>query len=424
MGAIPLSRPVLASAEAEAVARVLQSGWVTQGPRVAEFEKTFAQVTEAPLACAVSNCTTALHLALKAGGVEAGDIVITVSMSFIATANAIRMCGAEPVFVDIDPDTLNISPQLLQKTLEADFVQGLGAWWYRPVERLAQMPESPLRRLRAPYGRLSAILLVHQVGMPCDLRALLPIAAAFDIPVVEDAACALGSSIRWGESWQPIGRPHGRAACFSFHPRKIITTGDGGMITTSDPNLDRRFRLLRQHGMSVSDAARHGSARVIFEEYECTGFNYRMTDLQAAVGTVQLSRLAEMIEERRRLARRYSEVLATIHGIRTPVEPSYARTNWQSYQISLENPALQKPIIQALADRGISTRRGVMCAHLEAPYRKAWPAGCLPQSETAFRSGVILPLYPGMTNAEIEQVADALRTELRRLNGQGACAAA
>ncbi len=248
---IPIARPWMDEQEAAAARRAILSGWVTQGPEVAAFEREFADAVGAPHACAVSSCTTALHLALVALGVGAGDEVITVSHSFIATANAIRYCAAIPVFVDIDPATLNIDPGLVEAAIGP---------------------------------RTKAILAVHQLGMPCDLTSLVPVAARRGIPLIEDAACAIGSEIEWQGAWHRIGQPHGDVACFSFHPRKLLSTGDGGMLTTASAELDRAFRLLRQHGMSVPDAVRHSSERVIFESYPVVGYNYRMTDIQAAIG--------------------------------------------------------------------------------------------------------------------------------------------
>ena len=268
--------PVLEKAEAEAAHQAVLSGWVSQGPQVAAFEREFAELMGAAHACAVSNCTTALHLALLAIGVGPGDEVITASHSFIATANAIRYCGATPVFVDIDPATYNLDPRMADE---------------------------------AVTGRTRAILAVHQMGMPCDLPALMAVASRHNIALIEDAACAVGSQIRVNGKWEPIGKPHGQIACFSFHPRKVITTGEGGMLTTSDPEFDHKFRLCRQHGMSVPDTVRHGSPQVIFEEYLDVGFNYRMTDIQAAVGRKQLERLPELVSRRRALAARYAELL-------------------------------------------------------------------------------------------------------------------
>ena len=380
---IPIAKPLLDEREVEAARRVILSGWVTQGPEVAAFERDFAEFVGAPHACAVSNCTTALHLALLAVGVGAGDEVITVSHSFIATANAVKYCGATPVFVDVEDGTFNIDPSLIE---------------------------------RAITSRTRAILCVHQLGMPCDLAAIIAIARRHGIAVIEDAACAIGSEIRWEGRWERIGRPHADIACFSFHPRKIVTTGDGGMLTTANPEYDRRFRLWRQHSMSVPDTVRHGSRQVIFESYPEEGFNYRMTDLQAAVGRVQLSRLEAIVVERRRLAARYAELLADIPGLTLPVEPEWARSNWQSYCVRLPQGADQRAVMQAMLEDNISTRRGVMCSHLEDAYRHATDSVRfpLPESERAQAEGVILPLYSGMSDDDQVRIARAL---------QAACAA-
>ena len=285
---IPIAKPVIEEAEAEAARQAVLSGWVTQGPQVAAFEGEFAAHLGAPHACAVSSCTTALHLALLAVGVAAGDEVITASHSFIATANSIRYCGAAPIFVDIDPRTYNLDPH-----------------------HVAQ----------AVTPRTRAILAIHQLGMPCDLPALLGVASRHGIALIEDAACAAGSEICIDGQWQPIGRPLGDIACFSFHPRKVITTGDGGMLTTANAEFDNAFRLLRQHGMSIPDTVRHGSPQVVFEDYLAIGYNYRMTDIQAAIGRKQLERLPDLVSRRRALATRYDELLGNVEGLLLPVEP-------------------------------------------------------------------------------------------------------
>jgi perosamine synthetase len=408
---IPVALPSLGEEEARAVQETVLSGWVTQGPKVKEFEEAFARYVGAQYACAVSSCTAALNLALLAVGVKPGDVVITVSHSFIATANAVRHCQAEPVFVDIDPDTFNMDPSQLAQCLAGDFDVKGTELWYRDTERL-MTEESPLRGRRQPIGRLGAILVVHQVGMPADLKQIIEIGKRYGIPVVEDAACAIGSEISLDEAvtWTKIGRPHGDVACFSFHPRKVITTGDGGMLTTSNSEYDRIFRLLRQHGMGLSDLARHSSDRVIFENYLITGYNYRMTDIQAAVGVEQLKRLRTIVDRRRALASIYSERLNGIKNLRLPLEPSYAKTNWQSYVVRFDKKFRQKELMQSLKEEGIATRRGVMCAHLEPPYAKAWPKGSLPNSEEAQQRAVVLPLYPSMDSEAAEFIANVLST--------------
>jgi perosamine synthetase len=367
--------------EAEAARRAILSGWITQGPEVAAFEREFAEAVRAPHACAVSSCTTALHVALQALGVGPGDEVITVSHSFIATANAVRYCGATPVFVDVELDTFNVDVTHLPQAVSA---------------------------------RTKAIVAVHQLGMPCDIDGIVAFAQTHGVPVIEDAACAAGSEIRRGGEWQRIGRPHGAIACFSFHPRKLLSTGDGGMLTTADPALDRRFRLLRQHGMSVADSVRHASPQVLFEQYPTLGFNYRMTDIQAAIGRVQLDRLPAMVARRRELAAWYSTELRRVPGIALPIEPEWARTNWQTYSVRLLD-ADQRAVMQRMLDEGVATRRGVMNAHREPAYPAgSWRAGStLDRSERAQDTALALPLYHQMTTDELERVADALDRALR-----------
>jgi dTDP-4-amino-4,6-dideoxygalactose transaminase len=374
---IPIAKPELGEEEAAAARDAILSGWVTQGPRVAAFEEAFAQYVGAEHACAVSNCTTALHLALHALGVGAGDEVVTVSHSFIATANVVRYCGAVPVFVDIDPRTFNIDPAKIDAAITP---------------------------------RTKALMPVHQMGLPCDMAAVLAVAERHNLPVVEDAACAIGSEIRVADRWERIGRPHGTVACFSFHPRKIVTTGDGGMLTTSDPALDAKFRLLRQHAMSVPDTVRHAAKSVVFEEYPVVGFNYRMTDLQAAIGAVQLRRLPGVLARRVELAERYTRALADVVGLLAPHVPEYARTNYQSYPVRVlpEFPLTRDELMQNLLNLRIATRRGIMNAHQEAAYAGAGPYK-LPESEAARDNVVLLPLYHSMTDEDQGYVIDALR---------------
>jgi dTDP-4-amino-4,6-dideoxygalactose transaminase len=376
-------------AEAAAAARPILSGWITQGPEVAAFEKDFAQAVGAGYACAVANCTAALHLALLGVGVGPGDEVITASHSYIATANSIRYTGALPVFVDVDAATFNLVPSQVEAAI------------------------SP---------RTRAILCVHQIGMPCDLEALVEIARRRAVPLVEDAACAAGSEILCDGQWERIGKPHGDVACFSFHPRKILSTGDGGMLTTRDAALDAKFRRWRQHSMSVPDTIRHASGKVVFESYPEIGYNYRMTDIQAAVGREQLKRLTRAVERRRALAARYRELLLSVPSVDPPLEPAFARSNFQSYCVRLPKTADQLAVMQYMLDAGVSTRRAVMCAHREPAYQapgawKCWKAGCemqdgrcaaLAESERAQEHAIILPLFHQMTDDEQQTVVRAL----------------
>jgi perosamine synthetase len=382
---IPIARPLLDATDAEAASRAILSGWVSQGPEVASFEQEFAAYVGAPYACAVSSCTAALHLALLALGVGRGDEVITVSHSYIATANAVRYCGARPVFVDIDPLTFNMDPTKLAQAVTA---------------------------------RTKAILCVHQMGMPCDLESILPIARERALPVIEDAACAIGSEIRIDGSWQRIGKPHGDIACFSFHPRKVITTGDGGMLTTANSDWCRSFQLLRQHAMSVSDVARHASPQVTFESYATVGYNYRMTDIQAAVGRNQLRRLPDILVRRQELARRYHAWLSRIANVSVPYQPGWARSNWQSYCVRLPRGIDQRAVMQFMLDNGVATRRGIMCAHLESAYSELDQRFPLPESESAQRSCILLPLYADMTDTEQKRVVDVFADACRRFVGE------
>jgi len=371
---IPIAKPCLGREEEEAVIEVLRSGWVSQGPRVAEFERHFADHVGAPYAVAVSSCTTALHLALVTAGVKSGDEVLCPSLSFIATANAIVYAGATPVFVDIDEGTYNMDPQRIEA---------------------------------AVTPRTKAILVVHQIGLPAALDELNEIARRHSLLVIEDAACAIGAEYKG----RRIGLPHSLMACFSFHPRKILTTGEGGMITTADAETAGRLQKLRQHAMGVSDLARHRSKTVVIEEYDEVGYNYRMTDMQAAVGLAQLQRLDGMVARRRALAERYTSEISLIPWLTPPVQPSDCMSNFQSYMVRLASdaPITRDEVMQHFLDSGISSRRGIMAIHREAPYRsEAWDAR-LPVTNRVTETTIILPLFHDMTDGEQDYVIENLR---------------
>lgn len=374
---IPIYKPWLGDEEARAASRAILSGWVTQGPEVAAFEAEFAAFVGAARAVAVANCTVALQLALMLAEVGPGDEVLTVSHSFIASANCIRHVGARPVFADIEPGTFNIDPTLLDALVSE---------------------------------RTRALLVVHQIGMPCDLSRLVPWARQRGLAVIEDAACAVGSEILWEGAWQRLGRPHGDVACFSFHPRKLLTTGDGGMLTLAREDWAERARRLRQHAMDVSDTVRHHSSTVVRETYTELGYNFRLTDIQAAMGRVQLERLPLLLARRHQQVAWYRQRLAEL-PLTFQQQPEWARSNWQSLAVRLPEGADQVEWMQRLLDAGVSTRRGIMCAHREPAYPAGtWRGGPLPQSEAAQDQVLLLPLYHGLSDPQMETVAEALES--------------
>ena len=370
---IPVAKPYLTTEEAQYAYDTILTNWVTQGPKVQEFEEQFASYTGAKYAVAVSNCTTALHLAMIVAGVSTNDEVICPSMSYIATANAITYVGAKPVFAEVDPITYNIDPIDAEKRITK---------------------------------KTRAILIVHQIGMPADIDAFKNLCKKYNLALIEDAACAAGSSYKGSK----IGS-HSDLVCFSFHPRKVITTGDGGMITTNNKNYSERLRLLRQHGMSISDRIRHNADKVIIEDHLEIGYNYRLTDIQAAVGIKQLEKLDWIVAERRKIAELYNEAFKGIEFLRIPLDGRDTFTNYQSYSLYLKDncPVERNELMQSLLDKGIATRRGVMTSHRETAYKAYCEGLSLPVSEKASDNSIILPLYVPMKIEEIEYVIGAIK---------------
>ena len=373
---IPITKPALTEEEARAPFESIKSGWVTQGPKVAEFEKAVATYVGAQQGIATTSCTTGLHLALAAIGVGPGDEVIVPSFTFIASANAILYTGATVVFCEIDPRTYNADPSDIEKRITR---------------------------------RTKAIMPVDQIGLACDIGAINEIAKRHGVDLIEDAAPTIGGTYK--------GRRVGSNAhqtVFSFHPRKVITTGEGGMILTDDDALADRARKLRAHGMSVSDLDRHKADRPIIEEYHDLGFNYRMTDIQASIGLVQLRRLDELLRIRVAKANRYNAELAKIKGLEVPYTPPYATHTYQSYCVRLTKDCKvdREDLMSRLLKRGIATRRGVMASHLEKVYRDRVGTVSLPVTEEAARTTMLIPLFASMTDDEQAYVIDALREEL------------
>ena len=373
---IPITKPALGEEEARAPFDSIKSGWVTQGPKVAEFEKAVAAYVGARHGVATTSCTTGLHLALASLGVGPGDEVIVPSFTFIASANAILYTGATVVFCEIDPRTYNADPADIEKRITK---------------------------------RTKAIMPVDQIGLPCDIGAINEVAKRHGVDVVEDAAPAIGGAYK--------GRKVGSNAhqtVFSFHPRKVITTGEGGMITTDDDALADKARKLRAHAMSVSDLDRHKADRPIIEEYHELGFNYRMTDIQASIGLVQIRRLDELLRIRVEKAKRYDRELGRIGGLAVPSVPPYATHTYQSYCLRLTKDARveRDELMARLLRRGIATRRGVMASHLEQVYRDRVGRVALPVTEDASRTTMLIPLFAAMTDDEQTYVIESLREEL------------
>jgi perosamine synthetase len=372
---VPITRPALGSDEAGALAEPLATGWIVQGPKVREFERVFCDLARAPHALATTSCTTALHLALSVLGVGAGDEVVVPSFTYVASANVVEQCGANTVFVDVDGSTFNVDPAALEAAL------------------------SP---------RTRAIMVVHLFGLLADMEPIMAMARERGIPVIEDAACAVGSRLQG----QHAGT-FGDFGAFSFHARKVVTTGEGGMLTIRDDDQARLASIMRSHGGQVSDLERHRMGAFALPEHEVVGFNYRMTDLQAAVGIVQLGRLDELVARRRDLAASYDDALSDLRGVVIPRVPDGAEHTYQSYVLRFTDEAAmgRDDVAVALQRRGIATRQGTHAVHLLAYYRRKYGVAAtdFPRSLDADRNSLSLPIFPAMTPEEQSYVIAGLR---------------
>lgn len=373
---IPLTRPLADDAEWKAVRKVVESGWWTQGQRVTEFEESVAAYVGSKEAVACSSCTTALHIALLLMRVEPGDEVIVPSYTWITTANVVRMANALPVFADIDPRTFNLDPVDVESRLT---------------------------------NRTKGIIPVHQFGLPADLERLYEIARRHNLWIVEDAACALGSTYKG----KPIGS-HSDLVCFSFHPRKVISTGEGGMITINRPGLAPLARSLISHGASLSDRAKDAAqevAKLKQEEFLHVGYNYRLSDLQAAIGVEQMKKLEELLALRARRAQRYNSLLADVPNLALPTIPHGVTFNWESYVVRITDgfPSSMERVAQYLLDKGVSCRPGYMACHVQPVYREIYPDLVLPHTEATLKQAIVLPLYPQMTDTEQDFVVEMLK---------------
>ncbi|HYG40365.1 MAG TPA: DegT/DnrJ/EryC1/StrS family aminotransferase [Cytophagales bacterium] len=372
---IPISLPSMGEEEWQALRDPIFSGWITQGPRVKEFEKLFAERHEVKHALAVSNCTTALHLALVALDIKPGDEVIVPAFTWVATANVVIYCNATPVFVDVDPVTFNLDLDDLKKRLTS---------------------------------KTKAIIAVHLFGLCADIDAVNEIAPG--VPIVEDGACAAGAALR--------GKPAGSLGdigCFSFHPRKSVTTGEGGMLTTNNDALATKLDMLRNHGASISEEQRHhGPKPYILPDFNIVGYNYRMTDLQGAVGVVQLKKLDTFIDERQKWAEYYINNLTSISWLRVPQVAEGFKHGWQSFVLFIDeskSPIKRNDLMEYLQQRGVSTRPGTHAVHMLGFYAQTFniKPSDYPGAFAANEYSMSIPLHNRMTQEDYEYIVEVFK---------------
>ena len=371
-GHVPLLRPWLGEEEIAAVAEVIRSGWVSMGPVVAEFEEAIADYVGARHAVACSSATAAMHLGLKVMGLDAGDEVILPSFTCMANANAVMAAGGVCAFADIEERTFNLDPSDVESRITE---------------------------------RTRAIVVVDQIGLPADLDRFRALAEKHDLILLDDAATSLGSRYKG----ITVGG-HGVPTCFSFHPRKMITTGEGGMLVTDRADWAERAKLLRATGASVSDLVRHRAKGALFQEYHEVGYNYRLTDIAAAIGLVQMRRLDAMLAQRAAQAERYSSELHAFDHLDVPYVPHYAEHCWSSYCIRLlpEARIAADDVVRAMAAAGISCRRGIQPLHREPVFAELLGRFSLPNTEAAAAETLFLPIFPGMSEDEQACVIAAL----------------
>ena len=400
---IPVIIPYTDNREVEEIAKVVASGWVAQGPKVAEFEKAVTAHEGVGYGIATTSCTTALHLVLHTLGIGAEHDVIVPSFTFVASANSIAHTGAAPRFVDVLRETFCIDPVSAKKYILENYSEKNG------------------ELINNKNGNiLKAIMVVHQFGLCADMLALLALADEFGLQIIEDSACALGAKI--GDKHQGT---FGNPACLSFHPRKSITTGEGGMILTDDAELAEKLRGLRSHGATASEIARHNNNSFLLPPFDSIGYNYRMTDIQAAMGLAQMEKLDHILEVRRQKATRYNSLLADFNWLTTPMEPEGHYHTYQSYVCMLNFDGLSSAeggekrdkLLTLLAEKGIATRQGTHASHTLECYRKLYglEPESIPNACACDRLSLTLPLFVQMTDEEQNYVVEQLEICVKQL---------